>query len=103
MNPALADGLTGKGLLALCSVAPSEPPSLCEAYLLGLTDALFFMQVAARRGNQTCMPEDGEIGVPDALRIFREFAEKNPSMLDMRSGVAAPLSIIAAYKCPNSN
>jgi hypothetical protein len=75
----------------------------CEAYLRGLTDALFFMQAAARKSIPTCMPEQSSVTVTDARRIFVSWLDAHPDQAANSAGVVAAFAILNAYRCSNSN
>ena len=75
----------------------------CDRYLLGLTDALFIMQVVSRKSLQTCMPEQSSITPADARKIFVSWFKAHPDEAVHSAGIVAVHSILNAYECHNAN
>lgn len=107
---AYADGFTAAGLRIVCSHAGTETAqerdqsdTVCSAYLLGLTDAMFVMQSLADHGTRTCMPKEIAIGVPEAKRLFENYLGAHPETANNSAGLVAGMAVVNAFKCGTPN
>jgi hypothetical protein len=97
-------------LQLLCSPAPSlsqqdrdNAETVCSAYLMGLTDAMFLMQSLADVRRLPCMPKEVAIGLPEAKRLFQNYLIAHPDTRNNSAALVAGMAIADAFKCGRSN
>jgi hypothetical protein len=100
------DSLTAVMLYSACTHPSGETPEAhefaeqtCSAYIRGLTDGLFMMQVFSERQQRTCLPSDAPIGNADARRIFDAWLKAHPEAAANSAGLVATYAIVSAYQC----
>jgi hypothetical protein len=103
--------LQASALYAVCLAADlpgtpkkdqDEAAQLCNLYLLGVADAVFFMQAFYHGGNDTCIPGEWSFTGPEARKIFLEHLKNHPENLKFSAGIAAPGAFAVTYACKGS-
>ena len=104
------DAMKAATLYSACTHPPTETPEVhefaeqtCSAYLRGLTDGLFMMQVFAEKRHPTCLPSNTPVSVLDARRIFGDWLKMHPEAANDSAGLVAAHAIVEAYPCRGPN
>lgn len=105
-SPAEAGRFTASALYSVCFVDPRAAPqdrelsdAICGAYVTGLTDGMFMMQLLATHAMTPCMPAEEAVGDPEALRLFGEYLKNHPQTGNNSAGLVMGTAIADAYKC----
>jgi len=107
VTPAAAQSpFTARALYSLCSADMTESKSdrdaaetNCGAYVLGLTDGMFMMQLLARHSMTPCMPKEVAIDVGKARQIFIEYMKSHPQAANNSAGLVMGMALADAYQC----
>jgi hypothetical protein len=71
----------------------------CIAYLRGLSDGLFVMQLVASRGKRVCLPNETPVPILDTRRIFQQYLTNHPKEAVNSATVVVSFALFEAYKC----
>ena len=104
------DSLTAVALYSACTHSPGETreahefaEQTCSAYIRGLTDGLFMMQVFAEKHLPTCLPGDTPVPSAKARLIFENWLKAHPQAAKNSAALVAGYAIVSAYPCNASN
>ena len=105
-----ADSLKAIMLYSACTHPPGETreahefaEQTCVAYMRGLTDGLFMMQVFAEKHRPTCLPSNGPVSNAEARSIFESWLKTHPELTNNSAGLVASYAIMDAYRYQKSN
>lgn len=97
---------TARSLYLLCSSDTTATKSdrdvaetNCGAYILGLTDGMFMMQLLGSQSMTPCMPKEAAIDVAKARQIFNEYLKAHPQAANSSAGLVMGMALANAYKC----
>ena len=106
IQPAIAQRFTAKSLISLCEPIPNQSKAdtqtandACGAYILGVTDGMYMMQLFASKSMTPCMPMDQAIDVTKARRIFSDYLTRHPQAADNSAGLVIGFAIAEAFPC----
>lgn len=106
IQPAIARGFTARSLISICEPIPNQSKAdtqaasdACSAYILGLTDGMYMMQLFASSSKTPCMPMDQAIDVTKARRIFSDYLTRHPQAADNSAGMVIAFAIAEGFPC----
>ena len=73
--------------------------NICNAFLRGITDAVFVMQSLQANGTKTCFALDQPISVDVARATFLAYLREHPKALQNAAGLVAAMSLIWSNPC----
>ena len=102
-----AQGSFKAGTLAsACAPPPNLPIDqkanaslLCDAFLLGVTQGMFSMEVADLAGITVCMPTDNTLSPREAKSILLDALKQRPQDATAEAGPTVTSAIIKRYQC----
>ena len=83
----------------LTAEAKQNFENICIAYLRGLTDALFTMQLYQNDGKKTCFDKHQPVSYNEARELFKSYLRDHPNAMANSAGLVASMVLIQKYSC----
>lgn len=97
-----AETVTNKDLVAACSDPKPQGQNFCYGFIISAANAAQFYRNIVDVENtylDICFPED--VSNEEIVRLYLEWAKKNPSLSEAPAFVGVSTSFSAKYSCQN--